>query len=231
MLYNVYKFVFSAFLLASPVILHAESFDYRFDVRLGIAKIGQMEVRANDNASSYSTSARLYTTGVIGAVHSLNYVYQADGKIGAHGVLLPTHHVSTNTENRKTTQLEIRYSGNRVASVLYSPEKEAPDGVTGYKLTVDPMTLIYFLLRPRSPAKTCTGAVELFDGQNRIDVTFTNVEGSPNGQIKCDISYDGEKGKGIALSSLVFVPDSNGLMRIKEFAAETNIGTLILKSR
>jgi len=228
---KVYTFVFSALLLVSPAITHAENFDYRFNVRLGPAKIGEMEVSGRNEGGSYSTTAHLFTTGVVGAIYDVSYEYRTEGKVGARGVLLPTHHVSTNIEKRKTTQLEIRYSGDRVVGVLYTPERDVPATATGYKRTVDPMTLIYFLLRPASPAQTCAGAVELFDGQSRIKVAFTNVERSANGQIECDISYAGEKGGGIALSSLVFVPDSNGLMRIKEFAAETNIGTLAIKVR
>lgn len=220
------------FTLLAPISAIAETFDYRFDVRLGLAKIGEMQVAANNDGSSYSVAASLYTTGLVGAVYDVRYKQSAMGRIGVGGALVPVRHTSTNDEQGKISKLEIGYSGDRVASVVFDPAKTVPAGVTRYRNTVDPMSLMYFLLRPTSVAKVCTGAVTLFDGANRSSVKFTEVLKFDDGQVECSVSYstDGKNG-GIAVSALVFVPDGDGMMRIRSFDAHTSIGTLKIKAR
>ncbi len=221
--------IFAAFIPTAPL---AESFDYRFDVRLGVAKIGEMQVAANNDGKSYSVATILYTTGLVGAVYDLRYEQTATGRIGAGGVLVPVRHTSISDEKGKVSTLEILLSGDRVSSVTFDPVRNVPAEVTTYRHTVDPMTLMYFLLRPVSAAKVCSGEVELFDGRNRSKVEFTNIKRLNDGRVECSISYTGDGGKGgIALSALVFKPDNNGLMRIRKFEAHTSIGTLAIRAR
>ena len=215
-----------------PTMTLAESFDYRFDVRLGIAKIGEMQVAANNDGKSYSVATALYTTGLVGAIYDVRYDQTTIGRIGVAGVLVPVRHTSTSDEKGKITTLEILFSGDRVSSVAFDPAKNVPAEVTTYRHTVDPMSLMYFLLRPVSSAKVCSGEVQLFDGRNRSKVEFTDIKRFDDGRVECSISYSGDGGKGgIALSALVFKPDNNGLMRIQKFEAHTSIGTLTIKAR
>jgi len=220
------------FALLIPTLTLAESFDYRFDVRLGLAKIGEMGVVASNDDKSYSVATTLYTTGLVGAIYDVRYDQTAIGRIGVGGVFVPVRHTSTSDEQGKVSSLEILFSGDRVSSVAFDPAKNVSAEVTTYRHTVDPMTLMYFLLRPVSSAKVCSGETELFDGRNRSKVGFTDIKRFNDGRVECSISYSGDGGKGgIALSALVFKPDNNGLMRIQKFEAHTSIGTLTIKAR
>ena len=215
-----------------PAMTLAESFDYRFDVRLGLVKIGEMQVAANNDGKSYSVAAALYTTGLVGAIYDVRYEQSTMGRIGVAGALVPVQHTSTSDEKGNVSRLEILYSGDRVSSVAFDPAKSIPAEVTTYRHTVDPMSLMYLLLRPVSSAKVCSGDVKLFDGRNLSAVEFTDIKRYNSGRVECNISYTGDGGKGgIALSALVFEPDNNGLMRIRKFEAHTNIGTLTIKVR
>ncbi len=226
---TIYATIFAVFI---PMISLAESFDYRFDVRLGLAKIGEMQVVANNDGKSYSVATVLYTTGLVGAIYDVRYDQTAIGRIGVGGVLVPVKHTATNDEKGTISRLEILFSGDRVSSVTFNPAKSVPGEVTTYRHTVDPMSLMYFLLRPVSSAKVCSGEVEMFDGRDRSVVKFTDIKRYNDGRVECDISYSGAGGKGgIALSSLVFEPDNNGLMRIQKFRAHTSIGNLTIKAR
>ena len=221
--------IFAAFI---PAMTLAESFDYRFDVRLGLGKIGEMQVAANNDGNSYSVATALYTTGLVGAVYDVRYNQTATGRIGAGGVLVPMRHTSVSDEQGKVSRLEILFSGNRVSRVAFDPAKDVPAAVTTYRNTVDPMSLMYLLLRPLSSAKVCTGEVELFDGRKRSNVAFTDLKRFNDGRVECNISYTDDGGKGgIAVSALVFQPDNNGMMRIRKFEAHTSIGTVTIKAR
>jgi hypothetical protein len=230
---TIYMTLWAAiFAAVIPTMTLAESFDYRFDVRLGIAKIGEMQVAANNDGKSYSVATALYTTGLVGAIYDVRYDQATTGRIGVDGVLVPVRHTATNDEKGNISRVEILFSGDRVSGVTFDPAKSVPAAVTTYRHTVDPMSLMYFLLRPVSEAKVCSGEVELFDGRNRSAVKFTDIKRFNDGRVECSISYSGEGGKGgIALSALVFRPDNNGLMRIQKFEAHTSIGTLTIKAR
>ncbi len=230
---TIYIVIYAAILAAFvPTISAAQSFDYRFDVRLGMAKIGEMQVAANNDGKSYSVATALYTTGLVGALYDVRYEQTAIGRIGAGGALVPVKHTAMNDEKGTISQLEILFSGNRVSRVTFDPAKAVPAEVTTYRDTVDPMSLMYFLLRPVSSAKVCTGGVNMFDGRNRSAVKFIDINRYNDGRVECNISYSGDGGKGgIALSSLVFYPDNNDLMRIRKFEAHTSLGTLTIKAR
>ena len=88
-----------------PITAFAETFDYRFDVRLGMAKIGEMQVAANNDGKAYSTGAVLFTTGLVGAVYDVRYDYRAEGRIGVAGVLVPTKYTAENYEKDKVSLL------------------------------------------------------------------------------------------------------------------------------
>lgn len=220
------------FAVILPLSAMAENFDYRFDVRLGLVKIGEMQVAVNNDGSSYSVGTLLKTTGVVGAVYDLRYDQSSSGRIGVGGVLVPVRHTSISDERDIVSRLEILFSGNRVSHVSYDPQRFVPAEVTGFRNAVDPGSLMYFLLRPLSSDRVCTGDVDLFDGRNLSAVQFIDIKKYNDGRVECSISYSGEGGKaGVALSALVFVPDNNGLMRIRKFEAHTSIGTLTIKAR
>ena len=226
---TIYATIFAAFI---PTITLAESFDYRFDVRLGMAKIGEMQVAADNDGKSYSVATALYTTGLVGAIYDVRYDQTAIGRIGVDGVLVPVRHTATNDEKGTISRLEILFNGDRVSSVTFDPARNVPVEVTTYRHTVDPMSLMYFLLRPVSSAKVCSGEVDMFDGRNRSAVKFTDIKRYNDGRVECNIFYSGDGGKGgIALSALVFEPDNNELMRIQKFKAHTSLGTLTIKAR
>ena len=210
----------------------AESFDYRFDVRLGLAKIGEMQIAASNNGSSYSAGAVLYTTGLIGALYDVRFDYRAEGRVGIGGALLPVRHSATNDEQGTVSKLEILYSDDRVVSVTFDPMQHVPEEVLSYTQTIDTMSLIYFLMRPVKSAEACKGDVVLFGGRNRSQVGFTEIKRFADGHIECDVSYSSDSGKdSLAPSALIFDVDSSGLVRIREFEVDTNIGTLTVHVR
>lgn len=225
----MYAAIFAALI---PTVPLAQSFDYRFDVRLGMAKIGEMQVAANNDGNSYSVATALYTTGLVGAIYDVRYDQTAIGRIGVGGVLVPVRHTATSDEKGRVSRLEILFSGNQVSRVTFDPAKEVLAEVTTYRNTIDPMSLMYFLLRPVRSAKVCSGEVNMFDGKSRRTVKFTDIKRYIGGRVECSISYSGDgNAGGIALSALVFKPDNNGLMRILKFKAHTSLGTLSITAR
>ena len=201
----------------------AESFNYLFSIRLGIAKIGEMRIKGNDEGGRYETSGKLYTTGMAGALYDVEYTYAAEGISSNPWRLMPKLFTARIMEGGKERTEEIRYSGDRIVSIDGKPPSEKR-GVRG---SVDPMTLIYILVRPVSAASVCGGAFVMFDGQTRFDVRFVNARRYNDGRVTCDVKYgENTGGRGVAVSGVTYEPGDDGRMYIRNFAAETSIGTL-----
>ncbi|MEO1920056.1 MAG: DUF3108 domain-containing protein [Paracoccaceae bacterium] len=220
------------FAVLLPLAGLAETFDYRFDVRLALVKIGGMQVAANNDGSSYSAGMVLYTTGLAGVFYDVRYEQSVIGRIAPDGRLQPIRHSLINDEQGRISHLEILFDGNNVSGVTYDPQRNVPEDFSGIQNVVDQMSLIYWLLRPGRSQQVCTGEIDFFDGKNVSMIKFMNVQRRGDGRVQCDIVYSGAVGKiGVALSALVFAPDTEGLMRIRRFDVNTSIGLLTAKAR
>jgi hypothetical protein len=220
------------FALLLPLAGLAETFDYRFDVRLALVKIGEMQVAANNDGNSYSAGMALYTTGLAGVFYDVRYEQSVIGRIAPDGRLRPIKHILINDEQGRISHLEILFDGRNVSTITYDPQHDVPEDFSGIQNVIDQMSLIYRLLRPGSFQQVCTGEIGLFDGKNVSMVKFTNVQRRADGRVQCDIAYSGTGGKsGVTLSALVFTPDTDGVMRIRRFDVNTSIGLLTVKAR
>lgn len=217
-------------LMATPLL--AQSIDYTFDISLGIAKIGEMRFNGNASGGRYSVAGRLYSTGVAGALYDVSYTSSASGTYANAWQFSPSSYSAESVENGKTVQTEIRYSGNRVSSVQFTPERSVPSSATSERNTVDPATLTYLLIRPVAQESVCGGTFDVFDGHKRATVSYTNARRYPDGSVECDVRYSSNSGKGgVAPSSVVFKPGDNGMMYIHSFSAKTNAGSLVATRR
>lgn len=208
----------------------AESLNYLFSISLGVAKIGEMRVRADVNGGQYSTSGSLKSTGIAGALYDVSYEHASAGTYANEWQFNPSRYSSTAVESGETEHTQITYAGNRVSGVTFDPTRDVPASATGQTNTIDPMTLIYLLLRPVSPDHICGGNYTLFDGRNRRQVTYTNPRRFNDGRVECSVSYGGGS-SGLALTGVTFVPGNDGMMHISRFSANTNAGTLTAKRR
>ncbi len=227
---NIFAVLLSAtaISMASVVPVAAESFNYLFNINLGIAKIGEMRVKATNGGGQYTASGALYTTGITGALYDVRFDSDIKGRVANTGQLLPGRYTSKSNEDGKISHATIRYSGNKVSKVVFDPQKHIAPDATSQRNTLDPMSLIYLLLRPVSMDHICGGQFALFDGQVRMKVTFTNARKFSDGRVQCSVAYAGANGQsgGIVPTSVTYVPRDNGLMYIAGFSAKTNIGTL-----
>lgn len=232
MIIKTIRAVIAATLITLPGTLWAQtqSFNYLFDINLGIAKIGEMRVSADITGSNYSTVGTLKSTGIAGALYDVSYESRAQGSFDHPWHFVPARYSSVSIENGENTTTAINYAGNRVSGVTITPPKDIPASATSETNTVDPMTLIYFLVRPVPAENVCGGTFELFDGRTHMTVSYTNARRFNDGRIECSVAYTGTNA-GVALSSVTFNPGDDGMMYISRFAANTNAGTLTARRR
>lgn len=230
---NVKSAILAAVILGGSMVpASAASLDYLFNIRLGVAKIGEMRVKSTDASGQYSASGALYTTGIAGALYDVRFDSAVSGTVASSGQYLPVSYTSESYEDGKTTSAAISYSGPKVANVSYTPSKPVSAGAVGQADTIDPMTLIYLLIRPVSMDHICGGAYDLFDGGTRLRVTYTNPRKYNDGRVECSVAYDGgAKAGGIVPTSVIFKPGSDGMMHIRQFSAQTNLGVLVATLR
>ncbi len=210
---------------AGPVA--AESIDYLFNIKLGIAKIGEMRITGREDGKTYETTGELHTTGLAGAVYDLKYTYTAKGDASNHWHLLPALYTAKIHEKSDNRAVEIRYSGNRVVSVTTQPPTPQPANMASQRNTVDPMTLIYMLIRPVAPENVCAGKYALYDGNTHFTVTYVNPHKYSDGRVVCGVDYAGGNGNsGVSVSGITFKPGADGRMYISDFTVQTNAGAL-----
>ena len=215
-------------LLPGSMFAQTQSFSYLFDINLGMAKIGEMRVSADIAGTNYSTVGSLKSTGLAGAIYDVSYESRAQGTFDHPWHFVPVRYSSVSVENDESTTTAITYSGNRVSNVSMTPPKDGTS--TGQTDTIDPMTLIYFLVRPVPAENVCGGTFNLFDGSTSMTVSYTNPRRFNDGRIECSVAYSG-KNSGVALSSVTFTPGDDGMMYISRFNASTNAGTLTARRR
>lgn len=217
-------------MLPSAVLTQVQNFNYLFDISIGIAKIGEMRVSADINGNNYSAVGTLRSTGIAGALYDAAYESRAQGTFDHPWHFVPVRYSSVSDENGESTTTAISYSGNRVSGVTITPPKDIPASATTERNTVDPMTLIYYLVRPVPTENVCGGTFDLFDGRTRMTVAYTNARRLSGNRVECAVAYTG-KNSGVTLSSVTFQPGDDGMMYITRFSAETNAGTLTARRR
>ncbi len=215
---------------ALPARAAAESFNYLFGIKLGIAKIGEMRITGTDVDGRYTTTGKLYTTGLVGALYDVSYDYTAEGDSTNPWRLLPTRYFAKSSENGARRTMEILFTDGRVSALNATPARKISKRAAAAQNVVDPMTLIYLLVRPVPRENVCGGSFTLYDGGSVLDVSYVNPRLLADGRIACAVSYgNSRKSGGIAVSEIVFRQGQDGRMYVQEFSASTAAGTLKAK--
>ncbi len=221
--------IFAMFLaLPGLVTAQTQSFNYLFDISLGIAKVGEMRVNADINGASYTASGVLESTGVAGAIFDVRYETTVRGTTDHPWHFVPQNYTSISIEKDDRSDVNISFSGNRISGVSHTPPRDV--SVPAVSDAIDPMTLIYFLVRPVPAENVCGGTFKMFDGREVMNVAYTNARRFNDGRIECSVTYSGSN-TGVALSSVTFSPGDDGMMYISRFSANTNAGELTARRR
>jgi len=161
-----------------------------YDVRYGPLTVLRIDYLGRENANSYAAAARIAAAGIISLFAPVSFDIHAEGRHNATSFQPVSYREDVETGRRSST-VELRYSGNRPELAAISPEEAFPWDVAldDQRGTVDPMTALHRLGRPNAAADVCGWQLGIFDGRRRTRV----VLGPPardGDSITCAGTYD-----------------------------------------
>lgn len=168
-----------ALLILWPTMLLAEdSLTARFDVRFGPLRVAEIVIAMTESETAYATAGRVTGAGLARAFRDIHFDMSAEGRREGPQLLPLAYREDVNT-GRRASRVALRYVDGLPVVVSALPVRAArdwdidPADQTG---TIDPMSALYRLARPRPLAELCNWSVAVFDGRRRSSLTLDAAE-------------------------------------------------------
>ncbi|WP_071672850.1 DUF3108 domain-containing protein [Nioella nitratireducens] len=167
------------FLLLLPhAALAQDIFTARYDVRFGPLRIAEIVLRASDTQSAYAVAGRVTSAGIAGAFRDIRFDLAAEGRrIGV--AFLPLSYREDVDTGRRASRVSLVYpDGGPVLQSIIPAHAPQPWDVdpAAQGDTIDPMSALYRLARPRPLEALCDWSVAVFDGRRRSSLSVGPVE-------------------------------------------------------
>ncbi|HYE41837.1 MAG TPA: DUF3108 domain-containing protein [Caulobacteraceae bacterium] len=167
----------AAVALAVPAEAQAPS---RFRMNLGydgrlVVKVLDISISQTADNSTYSSSVKLRSYGVLSAFKKIEQSASARGRID-NGVAKPAVFTHQNHVKERARKVEARWTGAdvvTVASPAYNKMGDPPASRAQRLEAVDPVTNLLRFALADSQADFCRGTVKFYDGKQRYDLTFS----------------------------------------------------------
>lgn len=206
------RLVLIAFLMPASALAQ-EDIVAQYQVRFGPLRVADVTFRATETDSAYAAAGRVTSAGLAGAFRNIRFDLSSQGRRDATGPA-PDAYVEDVDTGRRVSQVEIRYRSGipSVQRMVPDPDPDqaawdlVPEDQAG---TLDPMTALYVLARPRPLARLCDWSVAVFDGRRR---SLLRLEGAETqGQaVTCEGAYQRVAG---------FAPEDMAERRVFPFQA------------
>lgn len=164
-----------ALALAPPAL--AQTTQDAFDVRFGAIRVAQLILAVNDTGSGYALAGRAESTGLVAVFRALRFDMAATGTRTSGRLSALTYREDIDTGRRAST-VEMRWQGGVPVIDAQSPAGPAepwhidPQAQTG---TIDPLSALYSLARPRAEGALCNFTQTVFDGRRRSSLSLGPV--------------------------------------------------------
>lgn len=185
-------FVFLVF-LAQPAA--TQSYQDSYELRFGTLQVARLVLAVNATADGYALAGRAESTGLVGLFRTLHFDMNATGTHSGNQFAAQSYREDVDTGRRAST-VDMQWQDGRPVVITRAPlEPQAawhidPATQTG---TIDPLSAVYSIARPRPEAELCGFELDVFDGRRRSQVML----GSPtvqNGRIICRGAYSRRAG-------------------------------------
>ena len=161
-------------LLAFAGPASAQSYQDEFDVRFGSARVAQLILAVNETGETYALAGRANSTGLVAIFRSFRFDLAATGRRNGNAFIAFSYREDVDTGQRAST-VSMRWQGGTPVIDARAPDGpiEAwdiePSAQTG---TIDPLSALYSVLRPRPEAELCNLNQAVFDGRRRSQITL-----------------------------------------------------------
>jgi hypothetical protein len=223
-------------LVAGPLAAAEEHRNMRFDVHLIGVKVAELAVGAAEGGARYSAAARLVTTGLARALKDLRADVAVTGRMSG-GALAPLRYREEIDNGRRVSRLQVQYAGGRPVAVSGDSGSDAPAAdKAALSGALDPMTVLYTLLRDQPAASLCTLDAPVFDGHRHAHIDLTRTEQSP-GQVTCSgeyrrvSGYTAKERREKAITMSIDYAARGDAMRATRVRVQTRYGPAVLTRR
>ena len=141
----------------------------RYQVRFGPLRVADVMFQATETDSAYAAAGRVTSAGLAGAFRDIRFALSSQGWRDGTGPVPHFYREDVDT-GRRVSEVEISYLSGipSVQRIMPDPPPAAwdlsPEDQAG---TLDPMSALYILARPRPLARLCDWSVAVFDGRRR----------------------------------------------------------------
>lgn len=210
-----------------------------FDVQALGLKVGELTMDATQDRADYMVEARFATTGLVRLFRDMGFTMRAQGRQRGAALSPDSYSESVNTGNR-TSSAQMRYSNGtpELTKGNVSDGEVAPLDPKGETGTIDPLTMLFSVLRDQPDGDLCKSDQLVFDGgrRTRVRLTGRTRDGDTvtcNGQFIRVAGYpahDLEKRRVVPLT-ITYEPGADGLMQAQGALLRTDRGPVGLVRR
>jgi hypothetical protein len=166
------------FLSLLPASAFAQA-DYtaRYQIRFGPLRVAEAILQANETGDSYAAAGRVTSAGLAGAFREIRFDLASEGLIEASGLRPLAYREDVNT-GRRLSEVALGYE-NGFPTILHALSLTDPGpwalDPARQSDTIDPMSALYMIARPRGFDALCDWSILVFDGVRRSSITLGPV--------------------------------------------------------
>ena len=148
-----------------------------FDLDIRGFRAGVLQFSGTTNASSYTVTGKLESTGIAAMVRKIRYDAAASGRL-ASGRWSPSRYDEQADTGKRQSQSRMEYRGGIPTEMIKDSREGRPNYVDPATQggTVDPLTALYATLRDVPADQACNLKLVMFDGARRSQITLSAAE-------------------------------------------------------
>ena len=169
------KIVFIWFCLASIVQGMSHKIDRSFKVIFWGAELGIFKVKGEFGAEKYSVSTNASAKSLISFLSRFEISSGAIGKFDPDGMLIPIQSISRWRMRGKFRETKLNYRDGILIAFEKSPDLLKQYHISdpiGIENTIDPISLIFWLIIERAPQQICKQKLSIMDGFRISELSF-----------------------------------------------------------
>lgn len=163
-----------------------------FDISLLGVRAATLSIAGITERGYYAASGQLRSIGIARAVAKVQFDAQVRGRVRG-GRFQPQAYSERAATNAGVSAGSVRYVGRTPQEKVYDPPRAVDQNAVAARTqsgTVDPMTVIFAVLRDQPRESLCALSYQVYDGARRSQVTLTQPSAEDRrGRLSCQGEY------------------------------------------
>ncbi len=175
-----------ALLSVQPAL--AEPYEQLWSVRAFGIKVGELALSVEETSSAYAGAGSFRTTGLAGILRSIQFTVSGEGNVRDTN-LLPTRYDGFINTGKRISETILKTKGGLLVKTKGAQDPATPIAPDATKGALDPMSMMWLVLRDQSDATLCQIDRTQFDGTRLVRITLQTRQ-SDGDSVTCSGTYD-----------------------------------------